>query len=94
MSKFTPGPWIYKSNGIHSTTQWQVEPNLADLEEGVPTTIISTFAVMGGDDVQADIRLIVKAPEMYTLLMRINGSAPVSKSMYDKIDKLLKEIDG
>lgn len=66
---YTSGDWIYnsKSNSIESTSEWLVKPE--DDEDGVPIQIISTFAAMGGDDINADIKLICAAPKMIELLL-------------------------
>ena len=69
----TPGPWAHdkRLNLIYSQSAYLVTPSIFDDEEGVPMTVISTFAAMGGNDIEADVALIVAAPEMLGALIQI-----------------------
>ena len=72
--KYTQGKWAFdeKRNTIYSTTEWLVEPSKVDDEEGVPIDVISTFSAMCGDDIMADIKLIIVAPELLEIVMKIS----------------------
>lgn len=100
--KYTQGKWAFdeKRNAIYSTTEWLVEPNKEDEEEGVPLDVISTFSAMGGNDAMADIKLIVIAPELLDIAMKIameydinNGGTtkPLSSDILDELNQLIKK---
>lgn len=61
MSKHTPGPW--RDEGYRISAQ-----------RG-ETTVVDLRSCMGGDDVQADARLIAAAPELLAALQKIAASA-------------------
>jgi len=67
-TNYTPGPWAYDKDRhrIISTSQnlWEAE----DGEEAEPRTVIQTLGGMGGENPDADIALIVEAPEILRLL--------------------------
>jgi len=69
---YTKGKWIYNKNNcsIESSIEYLIEPD-ADDDIGIPVLIISTFAAMGGNDIQADINLICQAPAMLDVLQDI-----------------------
>lgn len=100
--KYTRGKWAFdeKRNAIYSTTEWLVEPNKEDDEDGVPIDVISTFSAMGGNDTMADIKLIVVAPELLEIAMKIiqeydvntGGTAkPLKREILDELNKLIKK---
>lgn len=76
----TAGEWVFnkKTQAIESTSDWCIEPNEEDCEDGVPTQVISVFGAMGGKDIKADIECICMAPSMYDaiseVLDRIDGN--------------------
>lgn len=90
MSKFTPGPWRYNknTNSIDSVVRWLVEP--IEDDEGIPMQVISTFAAMGGENTSADIKLISKAPEMYTLIRNLRH---VLATVYDSSSSFAKMVE-
>lgn len=69
--KHTKGAWVHnpKTNAIESATEWEVEPNKDDIEDGVPVQVISTFSAMGGKNIHADIKLICAAPDLLEALI-------------------------
>lgn len=86
---YTPGPWVYdqKEGRIISTTQ-----NLWERENGEPPeprTIIRTSHNMGGEDIDADIRLLEKGPEMFELLYRVF----LGERVKDEIKQLLNYVN-
>jgi len=100
--KYTQGKWAFdeKRNAIYSTTEWLVEPSKEDDEEGVPTDVISTFSAMGGNNTMADIKLIVIAPELLEIVMKIameydvncgGTTKPLSKDILDELNQLIKK---
>jgi len=100
--KYTQGKWAFdeKRNAIYSTTEWLVEPSKVDDEEGVPIDVISTFSAMGGNDTMADIKLIVVAPELLEIVMKIafyydvnNGGTtkPLSDNILDELNQIIKK---
>ena len=102
--KYTKGKWDFdeKRNVIYSTTEWLVEPNKEDDEEGVPLDVISTFSAMGGNDTMADIKLIVIAPELLEIAMKIvqeydvnlgGTTKPLSRDILDELNQLIKKSE-
>jgi len=72
-TKHTTGKWIYnkEKHCIESDTEWAIEPNEEWELEGSKTEIISTYGAMGGNDTQADIKLICSAPELLKSLIEM-----------------------
>ena len=100
--KYTQGKWAFdeKRNAIYSINEWLVEPSKEDDEEGVPIDVISTFSAMGGNNTMADIKLIVVAPELLEIVMKIsmeydvnNGGTtkPLSNNILDELNQLIKK---
>ena len=66
---FTPGPWRFDPlNTI-------IVSDAAKSESGSPMQVIDLMGVMGGDDSDADVRLIAAAPRMYAALEAVNLAA-------------------
>lgn len=98
----TPGPWAFDEdrNVVYSTTKWFIESNEEESEEGLPTLVISTLAACGGDDPSADIRLIVAAPELLDIAMRILAEydfslggtiKPLTDETLDELKQIVKK---
>ena len=102
--KYTQGKWAFdeKRNAIYSTAEWLIEPNKEEDEEGVPIDIISTFSAMGGNNTIADIKLIVVAPELLEVAMRIiqeydpntGGTIkPLSIDILNELNRIVKKAN-
>lgn len=104
-AKHTPGPWVYRDNGIYSVTarpDWAdpaIDPDYA--EERIQ--VVDLFGAMGGES-EADARLIEKAPEMagllrdlvkFTTAMHVGAHNPADAiRMHHAARALLAHIDG
>lgn len=62
---YTPGPWRIEGTKILGN---QVFVEATDFEDAIPVTVIDCYGGMGGDDTEADKRLISAAPRMYEAL--------------------------
>lgn len=69
----TAGKWVYNKGrqAIESTTEWLVEPNKEEDEDGIPTQVISVLGAMGGNNPSADIELICMAPCMHSAINEV-----------------------
>lgn len=97
---YTQGKWKYNEerNAIESDSEWLIEPNAEDYEDGVPIQVISTFANMGGNDIKADIQLICAAPEMLQALFNIVNKYDIEtggvlgRITYEEVEEIKKVI--
>jgi len=94
--KHTPGPWEYQDHKIVSLSSWFVEPNEDYDDPGIRTTVINTIGAMGGNDIEADAKLIAAAPELLEALKAANEFigkiAMYSEDSVPPIE-LVKQID-
>lgn len=67
--KHTPGPWTIEENAIISANKWLIPPD--KYGPGVRQKIIDLTGAMGGDNTDADARLISAAPDMLEALQAI-----------------------
>ena len=69
----TAGKWVYNKGrqAIESTTEWLVEPNKEEDEDGIPTQVISVLGAMGGNNPSANIELICMAPSMFDAISEV-----------------------
>ena len=46
---YTQGKWKFNEqrSAIESDSEWEIEPNIDDEEDGIPVQVISTYAAMG-----------------------------------------------
>lgn len=97
---YTNGDWVWnkENNSIESTTEWVIEPDKDNDEDGVPVQVISTFAAMGGSDTQADIKLICASPKMLQVLYNIvnkydiESGGVLSRITYEEVEEIKKVI--
>lgn len=71
--KHTPAPWVYiqDKNKIIGNS-WFCEPDPTDPDDkGIKTTVISLLGAMGGNDAEADAKLIAAAPELLEALQKL-----------------------
>ena len=64
-AKHTPGPLKEIDNKIVSTVHFYVQPDPDNDIEGIPTTVVCLMSGMGGDDCEADARLLIAAYNTY-----------------------------
>ena len=71
----TPGPWVYDRHDctIYSTTEID--------EDCGPTGVVCVYGAMGGDDSDADIRLITAAPELLVALQLLLNAMETPRSL-------------
>lgn len=85
-TKWTPGPWRR-----HKDNRSQIVAG-ADSQN-----VINLRGAMGGDNVLADERLIIAAPEMVSLLIEAQArifALQGHSNLTDRIDALLDHIEG
>ena len=93
MSKFTPGPWLLEGKTIYALEFQkyyrgeEVWTNRFDCWVQGPNTTPQ-------EELEANARLIAKAPQMYATLKEIRQFFELDGDLVEHIDKLLKEIDG
>jgi len=67
-TKHTPGPWQHTDSKIISLSSWFVPPDESIDDPGIRTTVVELRGAMGGDDINADAKLIAAAPELLEAL--------------------------
>ena len=74
--KHTKGEWKFnpKNFAIESQTEWTIEPNQKEGEEGVRKQVILCFVNMGVENIMSDIKLITASPIMLDSLIEARNA--------------------
>lgn len=88
----TPGPWRYDPARNSIVTDAILFDVLGNGSEMQPQDVISTFGAMSGDDINADIALIVAAPILLAALEKLHDACPVEYDYHgNALDKDLEQ---
>lgn len=94
----TPGPWKYNKerSAIVSETAWLVEPSEELDTQGIPLDVLSLYGAMGGEDTQADARLIAAAPDMLAILKHLyhNVDGQIDMKTWKNIIDAIEKAEG
>lgn len=91
--KHSRGPWHFDAGRMNICTSEKYEWVEEDDEDPAYRTVIHTQSAMGGDDTEADKRLLIGSPLMFDLLNRIAGGEE-GASIRKEAQELLEEIVG
>lgn len=91
--KHSRGPWHFDASRMNICTSEKCDWVEEDDEDPAYRTVIHTQSAMGGDDTQADQRLLIGSPLMFDLLNRIAGGED-GEAIRLEAQALLEDIVG